>query len=42
MFEEAAQSESVLLLDEAEGLLRHRAAAERSYELTQLNESSSA
>lgn len=38
LFEEAAQSESVLLLDEAEGLLRHRAAAERSYEVTQVNE----
>lgn len=38
MFEEAAQSESVLLLDEAEGLFQHRAAAVRSYEVTQVNE----
>jgi SpoVK/Ycf46/Vps4 family AAA+-type ATPase len=38
MFDEAERSASVLLLDEAEGLLRHRGAATRGYEVTQVNE----
>lgn len=38
MFEEATRSESVLLLDEAEGMLQHRAGAVRGYEVTQVNE----
>lgn len=38
MFDEAARSESVLLLDEAEGLMRARAGAFRGYEVTQVNE----
>lgn len=38
MFDEAERSASVLLLDEVEGLLRHRACATRGYEVTQVNE----
>ncbi len=38
MFEEATRSGSVLLLDEAEGLLRDRGHAQRSFEITQVNE----
>jgi len=38
MFDEAAHSDSVLLLDEAEGMLRHRGGALRSFEVTQVNE----
>lgn len=38
MFEEASRSDCVLLLDEAEGLMRHRNAAVRSFEVTQVNE----
>ena len=38
MFEEASRSDCVLLLDEAEGLLRARGCATRSYEITQVNE----
>lgn len=38
MFEEAARSGSVLLLDEAEGLLRDRRCAQQGWEVTQVNE----
>jgi SpoVK/Ycf46/Vps4 family AAA+-type ATPase len=38
MFDEASQSDCVLLLDEAEGMLRHRGGALRSFEVTQVNE----
>jgi hypothetical protein len=38
MFDEAAQSDCVLLLDEAEGMLRHRGGAQRGFEVTQVNE----
>jgi transitional endoplasmic reticulum ATPase len=38
MFEEASRSECVLLLDEAEGLMRDRGTAVRGFEVTQVNE----
>jgi transitional endoplasmic reticulum ATPase len=38
MFDEAARSDCVLLLDEAEGLMRDRASAMRGFEVTQVNE----
>lgn len=38
MFEEATQNDAVLLLDEADSFLRDRAAAQRSWEITQINE----
>jgi len=38
MFDEAARSDCVLLLDEAEGMLRHRGASMRSFEVTMVNE----
>jgi SpoVK/Ycf46/Vps4 family AAA+-type ATPase len=38
MFEEATRSGSVLLLDEAEGLLRDRRCAQQGFEVTQVNE----
>jgi SpoVK/Ycf46/Vps4 family AAA+-type ATPase len=38
MFDEASRSDCVLLLDEAEGLMRHRAGAVRGFEITQVNE----
>ena len=38
MFEEARADGAVLLLDEADGLLRDRAGAHRSWEVTQVNE----
>lgn len=38
MFDEASRSDCVLLLDEAEGMLRHRGAAQRGFEVTQVNE----
>lgn len=38
MFEEASRSECVLLLDEAEGLMRNRGGAVRGFEVTQVNE----
>lgn len=38
MFEEATRSGSVLLLDEAEGLLRDRRCARHGFEVTQVNE----
>jgi transitional endoplasmic reticulum ATPase len=38
MFQEATRSDCVLLLDEAEGLMRRRDAALQSYEVTQVNE----
>jgi AAA+ superfamily predicted ATPase len=38
MFDEATRSDCVLLLDEAEGMLRHRGAALQSFEVTQVNE----
>jgi SpoVK/Ycf46/Vps4 family AAA+-type ATPase len=38
MFEDAARSDCVLLLDEAEGLMRNRASAVRGFEVTQVNE----
>jgi hypothetical protein len=38
MFQEAARSDSVLLLDEAEGLMRNRAGAVRGFEVTMVNE----
>ncbi|HTV19870.1 MAG TPA: ATP-binding protein, partial [Polyangiaceae bacterium] len=38
MFDEAARSDSVLLLDEAEGMLRQRGAARQGFEVTQVNE----
>ncbi len=37
-FEEAAQEEAVLLLDEVDSFLRDRSLAQRSWELTQVNE----
>lgn len=38
MFEEATQDDAVLLLDEADSFLRDRTAAQRSWEITQVNE----
>lgn len=38
MFEEASRSECVLLLDEAEGMMRDRGQAARGFEVTQVNE----
>ena len=38
MFAEARESDAVLLLDEADGFLGNRAGAQRSWELTQVNE----
>ena len=38
MFDEARDEDAVLFLDEADGILRERASAERSWELTQTNE----
>ncbi len=38
MFDEARDEDAVLFVDEADGILRERAAAERSWELTQTNE----
>lgn len=38
MFEEAAQENAVLLLDEADSFLRSRKLAERNYEITEVNE----
>ena len=38
MFEEAKNEEAVLLLDEADSFLRSRRMAERSYEVTEVNE----
>ncbi len=38
MFREAVADKAVLLLDEADGFLRDRRAAERSWEVTQVNE----
>jgi AAA+ superfamily predicted ATPase len=38
MFDEASRSDCVLLLDEAEGMLRHRSTATRGFEVTQVNE----
>jgi SpoVK/Ycf46/Vps4 family AAA+-type ATPase len=38
MFEEAANENAVLLLDEADSFLRSRARAERTYEVTEVNE----
>jgi transitional endoplasmic reticulum ATPase len=38
MFQEATRSDCVLLLDEAEGLMRRRDAAWQSHEVTQVNE----
>jgi len=38
MFDEASRSDCVLLLDEAEGMLRHRGAASQGFEVTQVNE----
>ncbi|HEY6133407.1 MAG TPA: ATP-binding protein, partial [Rubrivivax sp.] len=38
MFEEAQNEEAVLLLDEADSFLRSRRMAERSYEVTEVNE----
>jgi SpoVK/Ycf46/Vps4 family AAA+-type ATPase len=38
MFEEAQQDEAVLLLDEADSFLRSRRLAERSYEVSEVNE----
>ncbi|EHR69177.1 AAA+ family ATPase [Burkholderiales bacterium JOSHI_001] len=38
MFEEASTEQSVLLLDEADSFLRSRRRAERSYEVTEVNE----
>jgi SpoVK/Ycf46/Vps4 family AAA+-type ATPase len=38
MFEEAASEGAVLLLDEADSFLRSRARAERTYEVTEVNE----
>jgi SpoVK/Ycf46/Vps4 family AAA+-type ATPase len=38
MFEEAASENAVLLLDEADSFLRSRARAERTYEVTEVNE----
>ncbi|MDH5540436.1 MAG: AAA family ATPase [Rhizobacter sp.] len=38
MFEEASAEESVLLLDEADSYLRSRRLAERSYEISEVNE----
>lgn len=38
MFDEASRSHCVLLLDEAEGLMRDRASAVRGFEATQVNE----
>jgi SpoVK/Ycf46/Vps4 family AAA+-type ATPase len=38
MFQEATRSDSVLLLDEAEGLMRNRAGAVRGFEVTMVNE----
>jgi len=38
MFDEASRSDCVLLLDEAEGLMRDRSGAVRGFEVTQVNE----
>lgn len=38
MFDEASRSDCVLLLDEAEGLMRDRGSAVRGFEVTQVNE----
>jgi AAA+ superfamily predicted ATPase len=38
MFDEASRSPCVLLLDEAEGMLRHRGTAVRGFEVTMVNE----
>lgn len=38
MFDEASRSDCVLLLDEAEGMLRHRGASLQSFEVTMVNE----
>ncbi|MHB8424579.1 MAG: AAA family ATPase [Gammaproteobacteria bacterium] len=38
MFEEAVQDDAVLLLDEADSFLRDRGMAQRSWEITQVNE----
>jgi transitional endoplasmic reticulum ATPase len=38
MFEEATRSDCVLLLDEADGLMRNRAGAVQGFEVTQVNE----
>jgi SpoVK/Ycf46/Vps4 family AAA+-type ATPase len=38
MFDEASRSDCVLLLDEAEGLMRDRSRAVRGFEVTQVNE----
>lgn len=38
MFDEARRDEAVLLLDEADSFLRNRALAQRSWEITQVNE----
>jgi len=38
MFQEASQEKAVLILDEADGFLRERRGAERSWEVSQVNE----